>query len=66
MEALLDQLHRMEAARRSGDGETAILVARTAAPALESYRPTNATSRAKAILVEVTGQVLQTELPPAP
>ncbi len=53
MAALVDELRRMEAARRTGDTAAAAAVAAAAAPALEKYRPTNATSRAKAVLAEI-------------
>lgn len=66
MEALIDQLRRMEGARRGGDRTTALVHAETAVPALESYRPTNATSRSKAILVEITEQLIRENQPPVP
>ncbi len=53
MAALLEELRQMEKARRSGDLVAAGTFAASAAPALETYRPTNATSRAKAVLGEV-------------
>jgi hypothetical protein len=55
--ALLDELRSMEAARRSGDRAEAQRVAACAAPVLETYRPTNATSRAKAVLTEVVAEL---------
>jgi hypothetical protein len=57
MTALLDELRRMEAVRRTGDSGAAALIAAGAQPALERYRPTNATSRAKALLAEVVAEV---------
>lgn len=57
MAALVDELRRMEVARRSGDHSAAALIAEGAQPALESYRPTNATSRSKAVLAEVVADV---------
>jgi hypothetical protein len=64
MTALVDQLRRIEAARRSGDAATAGLLATAAQPALESYRPTNATSRSKAILAELVVELIAHHLPP--
>lgn len=66
MEALVNELRCMEAARRGGDFAGAMVFATTAHAALETYRPTNATSRAKAVLVEVLVEVLaHGEQPPA-
>jgi hypothetical protein len=62
MAALLDELRRMETARRDGDASAAAAIAAAAAPALERYRPTNATSRAKAIIAEIVAAVVA--LPP--
>ncbi len=58
MSALLDELRQMEVARRSGDHAAAAVIAGAASPALEHYRPTNATSRAKAVLAEVIAEVV--------
>jgi hypothetical protein len=55
---LLDELRRMEAARRAGDNVVAALSAAEAHAALDKYRPTNATSRSKALLAEVVADVL--------
>jgi hypothetical protein len=63
MAALLDELRRMESARRAGDAAGAALLAASAAPGLDSYRPTNATSRSKAVLAEVVAE-LQADTPP--
>jgi hypothetical protein len=54
---LVDQLRRMEGARRSGDSAAALFAA-AAQPALDAYRPTNATSRSKALLAEVIAELL--------
>jgi hypothetical protein len=62
MAALVDEVRRMEAARRAGDRTAAAAIARGAAPTLEAYRPTNATSRAKAIIGEIVAELLA---PPA-
>jgi hypothetical protein len=51
-------LRRMEAARRAGDRAAAAVFAASAQPALESYRPTNATSRAKAVLAEIVVELM--------
>ncbi len=57
MAALVDELRRMDAARRGGDVDAAALFAAVAQAALETYRPTNATSRSKAVLSEVLAEV---------
>ncbi len=57
MAALVDELRRMDAARRGGDAAAAALFATAAQPALETYRPTNATSRSKAVLTEVVAEL---------
>jgi hypothetical protein len=60
--ALVAQLRRMEAARRGGDLAGAELAAGEAMALLEKYRPTNATSRSKAVIAEVVaGIVAQSE-----
>jgi hypothetical protein len=64
MAALLDELRRMEAARRGGDRAAASLLASSVAPALEGYRPTNATSRSKAVLGEVVTELMTPTEPP--
>jgi hypothetical protein len=56
--ALLADLRRMEAARRAGDAAGAELAAGEAQAGLEKYRPTNATSRSKAVLAEIVTAVL--------
>ncbi len=61
MTALTDQLRRIQSARQNGDLETARTLAASAQPALALYRPTNATSRSKALWVE-----LLATLAPAP
>ncbi len=61
MAAVVGELRRMEAARRAGDSETAAAVAIALAPALEKYRPTNATSRAKAVLAEIVAALTAAE-----
>jgi len=58
MAALIDLLDNMEAARRRGDVAAAAVLARSAQPAFETYRPTNATSRAKAILGELIADLV--------
>ena len=55
---LIAELHRMEAARRASDGAGAQQAAAAAQAGLETYRPTNATSRSKALLAEVVAGVL--------
>jgi hypothetical protein len=55
---LVDELRRMEAARRAGDNAVATLSAAEAHAALDKYRPTNATSRSKALIAEVVADVL--------
>jgi hypothetical protein len=55
---LVVQLRRMEAARRAGDAAAAELAAGEAQTGLEKYRPTNATSRSKALLGEVVAGML--------
>ncbi len=57
MAALVDELRRMDEARRSGDASAAGVFAAAAQPALETYRPTNATSRSKAVLSEVVAEL---------
>jgi hypothetical protein len=57
MARLLDELRHMQAARRDGDHAAAALFALSAQPVLQSYRPTNATSRAKAVLAEVVAEL---------
>ncbi len=57
MAALVDELRRMDAARRGGDASAASVFAAAAQPALETYRPTNATSRSKAVLAEVVAEL---------
>lgn len=66
MAAMLDELRRMEAARRGGDLDAAAVFAAAAKPALERYRPTNATSRSKAVLSEAVAELLARTAPPAP
>jgi hypothetical protein len=56
--ALLAHLRRMEGARRAGDAAGAQRAAGDALAGLEKYRPTNATSRSKAVLGEVVASVL--------
>jgi hypothetical protein len=63
--ALLVELRHMEAARRGGDDARAALSAAEAHAALDKYRPTNATSRSKALLAEVVADVLAQAAPPA-
>jgi hypothetical protein len=58
MQALVDQLRRMETARRSGDHAAAMEFVVNAQPAFDAYRPTNATSRSKAVLGEVMLELL--------
>jgi hypothetical protein len=58
MTECLQALRRMEAARRSGDHAAAVVAAGDAAAGFDKYRPTNATSRAKALLGEVIVAVL--------
>jgi hypothetical protein len=65
MAALLEELRSMEAARRAGDPAAAAVFAAGALPALETYRPTNATSRSKALLSEVVAEVLADPASPA-
>jgi hypothetical protein len=65
MTSLLDELRRMEAARRAGDSAGAASIAADARGALEKYRPTNSTSRSKALIAEVLIEVLGPERPPA-
>jgi hypothetical protein len=64
MAALVDELRRMEAARRAGDVAAAALLAAGAQPALDGYRPTNATSRSKAVLTEVVAELQAPAEPP--
>ncbi len=64
MAAVVDQLRRMEGARRGGEVAAAVLFAAAAQPALDAYRPTNATSRSKALLVEVVGGLLAANAAP--
>ncbi len=59
MSALVDELRRMEAARRGGDQVAAQTCAAVAAPVLDVYRPTNATSRSKAMLAEIVAELLR-------
>jgi hypothetical protein len=61
MSALVAELRRMETARRSGDRASAHACAAVAGPALEIYRPTNATSRSKAVLAEIVAALLEAE-----
>jgi len=56
--ALLAHLRRMEAARRAGDSAGAVEAAGHARLGLETYRPTNATSRAKAVLAEIVAGIV--------
>jgi hypothetical protein len=63
MAVLLEELRRMEAARRAGHLDMAAAFAAEARPGLEKYRPTNSTSRSKAILGEIIAELL-TEVPP--
>ena len=65
MTVLLDDLRAMESARRAGDSAAAARYATDALPVLESYRPTNATSRAKALIAEVVAGVLAEPAPPS-
>jgi hypothetical protein len=58
MAVLLEELRRMEAARRAGQAAAALALAAEARAALEKYRPTNATSRSKAILSEIVAELL--------
>jgi hypothetical protein len=62
--ALVDELRRMEAARRAGDAQAAERAAAAAGPGLEKYRPTNATSRSKALIGEVVAALLAPSAPP--
>jgi hypothetical protein len=64
MAALLEELRHMEVARRGGDQQAAELIAAGANVALERYRPTNATSRAKAVIAEVVAELIG-PLPPS-
>jgi hypothetical protein len=57
MAALVDDLRHMEAARRGGDTAAAAASATAAQPELERYRPTNATSRSKAVLSELVAEI---------
>jgi hypothetical protein len=65
MTVLVDALRRMEAARRAGSNAAAAQCAAEARPGLEKYRPTNATSRSKALIAEVVAGVLAHSAPPA-
>jgi hypothetical protein len=65
MLALVDVLRRMEAARRAGENAAAARSAAEAGPGLDKYRPTNATSRSKALIAEVVAAVLAQSAPPA-
>jgi hypothetical protein len=58
MAEMLDALRRMEGARRAGDIPAAVVGAAAARAGLEAYRPTNATSRSKAILSEIVAGLI--------
>ncbi len=58
MGAFVGQLRLLQAARRGNDLIAARVFAATLEPAFEGYRPTNSTSRAKAILSEVVAELL--------
>lgn len=57
MTALVGELRRLALAQRDGDSASAATLAAAAQPELERYRPTNATSRSKAVLAEVLAAI---------
>ena len=65
LESLVARLREMEAARRNGDSEAASHLAAGLQPELDGYRPTNSTSRSKAVLAEVVVALLHSADPPA-
>ncbi|GAC1407882.1 MAG: hypothetical protein NVSMB64_15310 [Candidatus Velthaea sp.] len=54
---LAGDLHALQAHRQSGDAGRIAAAARSLGETLLAYRPTNATSRSKAILAEVAAQI---------
>ncbi len=63
LQSLVERLRAMEAARRSGDDESASGLAAEIQPELDGYRPTNSTSRSKAVLAEVVVAMLRLDDP---
>ncbi|GAC1426792.1 MAG: hypothetical protein NVSMB5_21400 [Candidatus Velthaea sp.] len=55
---LAGDLHALQAHRQSGNAGLVAEAAHSLSEALAAYRPTNATSRSKAILAEVAAQLI--------